>query len=177
MGRPRTGRRPKAYLDAWEVLPAPLARRCAAACADGRLLTFSRDKATVADKALGADVALLITNRLAEMYPEERSWRVYFAKDPNSATPHAERYAQARKLLEAGYSRQAVAAALGMSYDTMKKRVRGAFLAIRNRYQYTPAEVAEGYRFLIAEGRVDLAADANLCGQVACIRKDHGPKT
>ncbi len=173
MGRPRSGAKPKAYLDAWSVLPPQVARMCSAACTRTRLLTLSRERPTAADDVLGPDLALLVVNRLAEMFPDERSWRVYFAHDPHVSVPHQERFELAEQLLEEGYSRRAIALGLELSYATLRNRVRGTFFPIKKRHQYTPEEVAAGYRFLVAAGKGEWLSDSNLCGQVAAIRKAH----
>lgn len=178
MGRPRLAKTPQNYLDAWEVLPQAIVKQCLAALMGRkqratRLITLAVDRVTQGARLLGEDLSLVTTNYLAERFHGERSWRLYFARDASVATPRSLQYAQAAMMLAKGYSRNAVAAALHLSTTTIQRNTTGTHIATKRRVQYPASDVAEGYRVLIAEGRSDLAADANLCGQVAELRRTY----
>lgn len=143
-----------------------------------RLYTFSLERNTVACAVVGEDLYTSITNHLAHAHPHEVSWRIYFSADKGSVTDRQTSYANAETLMAKGYSRTAVAAVLGINDTTLRRNLKGKYVATEQRTQYSPDDVLKGYTYLVSIGLPEVGAVSNICGQVAELLRDgHGSKT
>jgi hypothetical protein len=179
MPRPRKNEQPLAYLNALEVLPAPLVAKVVGVLDMkglklNRILTFSQDRSTTGQRLLGQNIYLAVCAVMSARQPGAKSWRLYFPHQLES-TDYAGAYADAAKLLRLGFSRRVAALAVGVSQASLKRRVDVAYSETQSDTTVSPEEVNAGYSFIVrTHDDPSVAASTLICGLVGRALKELG---